>query len=960
MTEADRFGMGSMQLMRRTLTALFIAAIFAMAVVPLASAADITSTVSGVSRAGETVRVGWYTEGSFSCYSPDGLPSGYAYDYLMAIGQYAGWNYEFVDAPLSDCISMLQSGQVDIVPGLIHTAERDRTIGFTTQSMGMTLKYLLVKPGSRRYAYEDFAAFDGMVIGVTSGNAGITSLVDFAAKGGFSYSTREYATQEALYDALDSGAVDAIMADNTQSNRDADIIAAFGYAPLYMATAQGNTALIDRLDDNITQVGYYYPTFTEDLYGKYFRENSTSSPVFTTEELDYLENNPQITVYYDPEWYPLEYLDRKTGSYNGIVPDVLELVSQKSGLTFVPTGTDDSADSIAVIGPGMGDAVASMICDFGWADRRQVLISQPILQCSMTRVTANRDYADLRTAALIRGDFIAECVSELYPDLAITYYDGVQEALDAVLRGSQDCTFLTAFETDYYLSVGRYSRLSYRTVDTFENNLCLCMGRDCDPRLFTIISKSLSSITSAQRDAIIHENTDKNRQVTLIDLVYLHPMESIFVISLILVLIAAGIFFMYRSHRSRRENVELAAANAAKTDFLSRMSHDMRTPMNAVLGLSELTLGIDDLTPEVADNLRKIRSSSEYLLVLINDTLDMNRIERSEIELNLEPVELAGFMNGIKPIIQPRADERHITLSITRGDMTVRGIIADRLRLQQILMNLLSNAIKFTPEGGRVDLVFRQLSAGDGTVTIEAVVRDTGIGMSEEFLPNLFEPFEQEHDSKVKVGEGSGLGLAIVKSLVELMGGTITAVSRKGEGSEFTVRIPFTVAGDGELVDIHGNSMASETDGYDISGTHVLLAEDHPINAEISRELLERAGCSVTHATDGRETVRMFSEAPIGSIDIVLMDIQMPEMNGLDATRAIRVLDREDAAITPIVAMTANAFDEDIRNSEAAGMDAHLAKPVDVKELYRTIASLTGRNRRKGEGSSWESPREER
>ncbi|MEA5020376.1 MAG: PAS domain-containing protein [Gordonibacter sp.] len=398
-----------------------------------------------------------------------------------------------------------------------------------------------------------------------------------------------------------------------------------------------------------------------------------------------------------------------------------------------------------------------------------------------------------------------------------------------------------------------------------------------------------------------------------------------------------------QDHLKELQQAMIAAnrANHAKTDFLTRMSHDIRTPMNAIIGLAELGEESESLE-EMRENLHEIRVSGAYLLSIINDVLDMSRIESKSLVLNPRTVYLPRFIEETIAIIMPVISEKGIRFEITQEGITSKYLSFDETYVRQVAVNLLSNAVKFTPEGGTVELRLENISHGETFVRNRMVVRDSGIGISEDFLPKVFLPFEQENDTNDATRNGTGLGLSIVKSIVSLMNGTIKVESEKGVGTAFIVEWDLDVASDQQL---EVESASAVEVSSCLRGKRILLCEDHPLNTKIAVKLLGKKEIEVVHAVNGQQALDMFKQYPPGYFDAVLMDIRMPIMDGLEATRCLRALDRVDASTVPIVAMTANAFDDDMRSSLAAGMNAHLTKPIEPQVLYRTLADITARKK---------------
>ena len=376
-------------------------------------------------------------------------------------------------------------------------------------------------------------------------------------------------------------------------------------------------------------------------------------------------------------------------------------------------------------------------------------------------------------------------------------------------------------------------------------------------------------------------------------------------------------------------------ANLAKREFLFNMSHDIRTPMNAIIGFTALAQTHIDDRDQVEDYLKKISVSSQHLLSLINDVLDMSRIENGKVTLETKPVHLPELVEDIGDAIQVGADKKHISFTVDTAGMKSEDVIADPLRLEQILINVLANAVKFTPDGGQISLrIVQKDTASADYADFEFHIKDNGIGMSEEFQKHIFEQFARERTSTVSKIQGTGLGMAITKSLVDMMGGGITVKSEQGKGSEFTISLRFPI-GEAKTGQTPPAAKASA-----FTGKKLLVVEDNELNLEIASTLLKEAGFEVDTAENGKIAVEKVEAASAGRYDLILMDIQMPEMDGYEATRRIRALPDARKAALPIVAMTANAFEDDRKNALHAGMNGHIAKPLDIQKLFQVLSEL--------------------
>ena len=385
-------------------------------------------------------------------------------------------------------------------------------------------------------------------------------------------------------------------------------------------------------------------------------------------------------------------------------------------------------------------------------------------------------------------------------------------------------------------------------------------------------------------------------------------------------------------------------ANAAKSSFLSRMSHDIRTPLNGIIGLIKINETHMDDRELVKTNQDKMLVSADHLLSLINDVLQMSKLEDENIEISHEPIDLGEISREVGTIISGRTAEAGIAFEIGKQELPVSYVYGSPLHIRQIFLNIYGNCIKYNKPHGKVTTTLKCLGEKNGIVTYRWTISDTGIGMSEEFLKHIFEPFVQEHSDARTVYSGTGLGMSIVKKIIDRMNGTIVVISKEGEGSTFVITLPFEIAEKPEEI-------PAEMDGeVNIAGLHLLLAEDNELNAEIARTLLEDEGAITTIVNDGQQAVDIFSRNKPGTFDAILMDIMMPEMDGLSATKAIRALDREDAGTIPIIAMTANAFDEDEKKCMEAGMNAHLVKPLDIQKMKEAVCRyLNKQNDRQGD-----------
>lgn len=532
----------------------------------------------------------------------------------------------------------------------------------------------------------------------------------------------------------------------------------------------------------------------------------------------------------------------------------------------------------------------------------------------------------------------------------IRSYPGIKEALAAVNSGEADFIYGLSSKMEQDISRYHFTNLAPVTLVNDQSAISFALPTPVDPDLLTVLNKAINNLSESERTVIRNRNLESIgvNEFSLTDFIYANPLQFMFIVMFVLSVLFTALLLAIGARMKAtviQGNLKRAeAANLAKSEFLSRMSHEIRTPMNGIVGMSTIAMQNIDNTDKIKDCLEKVIMSSKHLLALINDVLDMSKIESGKVELRHESFNFRAFLQDFENLYGEQAKSKGISYeTILASDLEVQ-IIGDSLRLNQVLSNLLSNALKFTPAKGMIKLRVSKTGEDQENVYLRFEVIDTGCGIAEENYDKIFESFEQENvDVTYKYG-GTGLGLSIVKRFTGLMGGGIHVTSVQGSGSTFTVDLPFgKIKESGKptrFSDINGrNDLAKDCYAvdYDFKGKRILLVEDNELNREIAEELIGVTGASVESAEDGVQAVEMFKESAEGYYDLILMDVQMPHMDGYEATRCIRALGRSDAQKVPIFAMTANAFAEDVQKSREAGMNAHISKPLDIRAVYKQM-----------------------
>ena len=913
----------------------------------------------------DPVRVGYYENEVFQeGASPDAIKTGYAYEYYLKLSEYTGWKYEYVYGSYGELYQMLLDGQIDLLAGLAKKPERVGLIGYPDAAMGHET-YSLVKHVTDRDVTADAASITGKKIGVLD-SAMVSVLEVWMANNGITAEVARFTDYAELFDAFDKGLVDILAAegDGAYGRENAEVICSFGASDYYLCTSIGRADLLAELNTAQAQLAVEEPNYLHSLNSKYYSV-SMSSRAFSASEREWINGHGGLRVGCLNNYLPYSGTDAQgkvTGIVRDIVPEILKRLGI-SGITVSYQLFDSYDDMIIAVNGGSIDAAFPVGGGLYYSEENGIHQSTPVVSAP-TELVYKGEYTEDKT-----GNFAVNEKNRMqyyyirtnFPDARIQMFASIEDCLVAVLDGKADGTTLNGLRANDILKNRKYRELSLRQLTRSDDR---CFGVKIGSEgLLKLLNRGISVLGSDYAQSISYRYTGALYSVTLGDMLREHMAV---VGSVILTVAALIIFLLVRGIRqSRKEarnqekarlaleakNRELAEgrealaealtaaenANRAKTTFLNNMSHDIRTPMNAIVGFTELASTHTDNPEQVRDYLGKITVSSRHLLSLINDVLDMSRIESGNVTLQKTDVHLPDIITELQMIIEPSTEAKRQELTVDTEGIKDPDIIADKLRLSQILLNILSNAVKFTPDEGKISLHVSQ-KPPNAEHTAEYVFRisDNGIGMSEEFRKNIFDVFARERNSTVSGIQGTGLGMAITKNIVDMMGGTIAVDSEAGRGTEVTVTLPCRISDEKKREEAAGNAA-------DFSGKTVLLAEDNEMNQIIATEILKQHGFTVEIAADGLEAVEKMETAPAGYYDVILMDIQMPRADGYEAARRIRALTDPGKARIPIIAVTANAFEEDRKVALEAGMNGHLAKPYDIPGMMETLREILDR-----------------
>ena len=882
-----------------------------------------------------TVRVGWY-EGTYNTTGADGQRRGYSYEYQQAVAAHTGWKYEYVEGSWAELMSMLKNGQIDLLGGISYTEERSTSMLFSELPMGEDKYYLYVDTSNTDIATSDLTTLNGKRIGMLPKALTVEMFHEWEKSHGVNTQQVDITGADDVRQKLKNREIDGfVLNESPQWERD-NISPALliGGSYNYFAVSKKRPDLKEELDQAMQKIERENPFYTDDLYKRYLSANSLET--LTDEEQNWLEQHGTVRIGYLKNDVGVSFADTESGKPVGIINDYISLASGCLGeknIEFQLTGFDSQEEELQALKDSRIDMIFHMNQNPYEAEQNDVILSNTVFEINVAVLTGVKTFDENKenTVAVSRNNLLGKWyISFNYPFWKIKEYDSSDEVEKAVHSGEADCFVVKAGQLLKTMADSKMRSIFL----TKSGASCFAVARD-NTTLMNILNKTIQTLPASRLSGLFSVYENAPGRVTLAEYIKdnLRGVSMSFVsVTLVIILI-----IFYLMMKARKAQIQAEKANAAKSDFLFNMSHDIRTPMNALLGYNGLMKR--ELTdPKLLDYQEKMEQSGNLLLSIINNVLDMAKIESGKMELDENYVQIRDIYHGVYKIFQAEAEKKGIHLEM-EYEVQHEHVICDETKNREIFLNLISNAVKYTASGGAVTIRITELDCDrKDYVRIQTQLIDTGIGMSEEFLPSLFEAFARERNTTAAKVAGTGLGMPIIKKYVDMMGGTIKAESKLGEGSKFTVIMEYRIADKGYYEQITDPSPDTEETDW-ISGKHVLLAEDNELNAEIAEFILEDMGLIVDRVEDGIQCVARMEQKPAGTYDLILMDIQMPNMDGYKATQTIRKLAEEKKASIPIIAMTANAFEEDRKKALAKGMNGHIAKPVDAEKLKKTILS---------------------
>ena len=907
----------------------------------------------------QTIRIGSF-EDTFDYIDQNGVRRGYGYELLQALAGYTGWKFEYVKCDWSNCFDKLENGEIDIMGDISYTDERAEKMLFSEEPMGEEKYVLYADLSNTDIGISDLKSMDGKRVGVLMGTEPESMLTEWENRNGIQTEHVNVYNNDDVERKLADHEIDAFVSleESFWSEQGILSVTTIGKSGIYFAINKERSDIKEELDHAMHQLDQDSPFFKADLYKKYFTLDYKQS--LTVKEKSWVEEHGGIQIGFlnnDPAIFSM---GEETGELTGMLVEYFSYAKDCLGnqtLEFHVQAYEDYDEMLQALQEREIDMIFYVGRNPDLAEKNGYALTNTAWNYSLMAVTDEEYFNEdeVYTVAVPKGkEGLKQHIAFSYPQWKLVDYESFADASDMVSHEKADCFLMGTSQALTY-----DNNRNFKSVPLTKTMEACFAVKGGETTLLSILNKTLKAMPSDMLTSTLAIYDSTPDKVTFSDFIKDNLVAVFVTAGLSMISILGMILILLRKARKAEAAAKLAAndtqklndkleaalkkaedASLAKTRFLNNMSHDIRTPMNAILGYAQLME--DELKgkelPETSEHLEKLQQSGNLLLSIINDVLDMARIESGRMEIDENNTRIEDIRKTLFEIFGDEAKKKKIALHYTIK-VEHEHVLTDVTKVKEIFVNILSNAIKYTLSGGSVMINVEELPCDEpGYMIARTRVSDTGIGMSEEYQTKIFEAFTREQNTTKSKIAGSGLGMSIVKKYVDLLGGTIEVVSEPGKGSTFTVTLKHRIADESNYAKEHAENLV--TDREILEGRKLLLAEDNDLNAEIAEAILERAGLKTERVEDGVQCVNRIMEMPAGTYDMILMDIQMPQMDGYTATRVIRNLPDQEKACIPILAMTANAFEEDKREAAAAGMNGHIAKPIQVEQLLSTLAEI--------------------
>lgn len=891
------------------------------------------------------VRVGSF-EDTFNFVDENGVRRGYGYELMQALAGYTGWKFEYVKCDWSNCFEKLENGEIDVLGDISYTDERAKEMLYSEETMGEEKYVLYADLKNTDIVSSNFKSLDEKRVGVLLGTATEKMLTEWEYKNGIQTEHINVSNNEDVEKKLADHEIDCFVSleESNWAKRGISCVTTIGKSGIYFVMNKERSDIKQELDYAMRQLDQNSPFFKLDLYKKYFTLDYTE--FLSGEEKSWLKDHGSIRIGFldnDPIVFSM---DQKSGELGGSLYEYIAYAKDCLGnhtLKFDIEAFDDYDKMIKALQNKEIDVIYYASRNSNVAEKKGYALSNTAWTYSLMAVTNKKDFNenDKYVVAVPKNKIaLKQHIAYNYPHWKLVECESIEDAAHMVVDGKVDCLIMGSSQ------VLRFDSNQNLKMIPLTKTMEACFAiKDGQVTLLSILNKTIKAMPSDMLTSAIAMYDSTAYKTNFYDFLKDH-LAVVLIIGFSIIIV---ILLLLQKARLAEASTKVALkraedASLAKTQFLHNVSHDIRTPMNAILGYSELMkndLNDNDLSKAV-EHLNKLQKAGNILLSIINNVLDMARIESGHMELDENYANIEDIRQRLFEMFEDEAKKKNIHVRFT-FNVEHKHVMADVTKVEEIFVNILSNAVKYTPSNGSVEVNVDELSCDEpGYMIVRTSITDTGIGMSQEYLDKIFESFSRERMTSSKIS-GTGLGMAIVKKYVDLLGGTIDVKSVLGKGSTFIVTLKYKIAD--EKYYMNKQEENCEVDNAIFNGKHILLAEDNDLNAEIAQTILERAGLFVNRVKNGIECVNKVIENPVGTYDVILMDIQMPKMDGYKATCEIRNLQDKAKACIPIVAITANAFEEDKKKAIDAGMDGHIAKPINIEDLFIVLTDIINKHK---------------
>ena len=907
----------------------------------------------------QIIRVGSF-EDTFNYVDKNGVRQGYGYELMQALAGYTGWKFEYVKCDWSNCFDKLENGEIDIMGDISYTDERAQKMLFSEEPMAEEKYILYADLSNLDIGTSDFKFMDGKRVGVLMDAEPEIMLTEWENKNGIHTEHVNVNNDDDVEKKLANHEIDCFVSleETIWSEQGIASVTTIGKSDIYFAINKERSDIKEELDYAMRQLEQDSPFFKADLYKKYFTLDYNQS--LTGEEKSWLKEHGSIRIGFLNNDAAIFSMDEETGKLNGMLAEYISYAKDCLGNQRLKFGIQEYDDYNEML-RALQDHEIDMIFYVGrnpdLAEKKGYTLTNTAWTYSLMAVTDEKYFNEneaYSVAVVKEHEALKQHIAFSYPHWKLIDCDSLADATDMVSHQKADCFLMGTSQALKY-----DNNRDFKSIPLTKTMEACFAVRGGEGTLLSILNKTLKTMPSDMLTSTLAIYDSTADKVTFYDFVKDNMLAFFATAGFFGLSIIAMILVFLRKARKAEAAAKLAAndtqklndkleialkkaedASLAKTRFLNNMSHDIRTPMNVILGYAQLME--DELKgkdmPETSEHLEKLKQSGNLLLSIINNVLDMAKIESGKMEINENYGRIGAIRQSLFEIFEDEAKKKNLALHYTIN-VEHEHILTDTTKIKEIFANILGNAIKYTPPGGSVMVNLDELPCDEhGYMMVRTRISDTGIGMSEEYLTEIFEAFTREQNTTKSKIAGTGLGMSIVKKYVDLLGGTIEVESELGKGSTFTVTLKHKIADESYYVKKHLEESGISREI--LKDRSILLAEDNDLNAEIAAVILERAGLKVERVEDGLQCISRITEMPAGTYDIILMDIQMPKMDGYKATQTIRNLSDQEKACIPIIAMTANAFEEDKRAAIAAGMNGHIAKPIQVDKLLSILAEM--------------------